>query len=164
MANEQNLKPSEYKLSREEAKRGGKASGKARKEKKEIRERLKIAMSLAAEPSVAAKLGGITGIDVKDNADVVVASILRGVMKSNPQMIDRLMEYTGESKRAETRDAELEIARQRLEVERMKAELEQEKQRLWKEAMKSAQESEQEDDGFIEALSGTVKDDWSDEA
>lgn len=34
MANEQNLKPGEYKLSQEEAKRGGIASGKARREKK----------------------------------------------------------------------------------------------------------------------------------
>lgn len=38
MANEQNLKPSEYKLSQEEAKRGGIASGQARRKKKEFRE------------------------------------------------------------------------------------------------------------------------------
>lgn len=34
MANEQNLRPGEYKLSLEEAKRGGKASGKKRRKKK----------------------------------------------------------------------------------------------------------------------------------
>ena len=34
MPNEQNLKPSEYKLSQDEAKKGGIASGKARREKK----------------------------------------------------------------------------------------------------------------------------------
>lgn len=38
MANEQNLRPSEYKLSREEAKKGGIASGKARRRKKSLKE------------------------------------------------------------------------------------------------------------------------------
>lgn len=38
MANEQNLRPGEYKLSQEEAKRGGIASGAARREKKRLRE------------------------------------------------------------------------------------------------------------------------------
>lgn len=38
MANEQNLRPAEYKLSVEEAKRGGIASGKARRVKKTLRE------------------------------------------------------------------------------------------------------------------------------
>ena len=38
MANEQNLRPSEYKLSREEAKKGGIASGKARRRKKTLKE------------------------------------------------------------------------------------------------------------------------------
>lgn len=38
MANEQNLRPSEYKLSQEEAKKGGINSGKARRRKKEFRE------------------------------------------------------------------------------------------------------------------------------
>jgi len=33
MANEQNLRPSEYKLSREEAKKGGIASGESRRRK-----------------------------------------------------------------------------------------------------------------------------------
>ena len=38
MANEQNLRPSEYKLSQEEAKKGGIASGKARRRKKTLKE------------------------------------------------------------------------------------------------------------------------------
>lgn len=38
MANEQNLKPSEYKFTQEEAKKGGINSGKARRRKKEFRE------------------------------------------------------------------------------------------------------------------------------
>ena len=40
MANEQNLRPSEYKLSQDEAKRGGIASGEARRRKRDIRKAL----------------------------------------------------------------------------------------------------------------------------
>lgn len=162
MANEKNLKP--IKLSHEEAVENGKKSGKARREKADVRKRLKAIMDLEAAPGVANKLEQITGIDVKDNADMVVASIMRGVMKSSPQMIQMFMEYTDQSKRDDQRDRELEIAKERLEIEKQKAELEAEKQRLWLEAVKNADKDEQADDGFIEALSGTVKDDWGDEA
>lgn len=42
MANEQNLRPSEYKLSVDEAKKGGIASGEARRRKRDIRKALEI--------------------------------------------------------------------------------------------------------------------------
>lgn len=42
MANEQNLKPSEYKLSQEEAKKGGIASGEARRQKRDLRKALEV--------------------------------------------------------------------------------------------------------------------------
>ena len=42
MANEQNLRPCEYKLSREEAKKGGINSGKARREKADLRRQMQI--------------------------------------------------------------------------------------------------------------------------
>lgn len=46
MANEQNLRPSEYRLTQEEAKRGGIASGKARGEKKMLRDALNMLLSM----------------------------------------------------------------------------------------------------------------------
>lgn len=42
MANEQNLRPSVYKLSQEEAKKGGIASGEARRAKRDLRKALEI--------------------------------------------------------------------------------------------------------------------------
>ena len=42
MANEQNLRPGEYKLSKEEAKKGGINSGKARREKATMRKTLEM--------------------------------------------------------------------------------------------------------------------------
>ena len=42
MPNEQNLRPSEYKLSQDEAKKGGIASGEARRKKKTLRELVEL--------------------------------------------------------------------------------------------------------------------------
>lgn len=42
MANEQNLRPCEYQLSREEAKKGGINSGKARREKADLRRQMQL--------------------------------------------------------------------------------------------------------------------------
>lgn len=45
MANEQNLRPSEYKLSQEEQKRGGIASGKARREKATLKKAMQVLLN-----------------------------------------------------------------------------------------------------------------------
>lgn len=50
MANEQNLRPSEYKLSQEEAKKGGIASGEARRKKKTLRELVELFGELGVNP------------------------------------------------------------------------------------------------------------------
>ena len=44
MANEQNLRPCEHKFTQEEAKKGGVASGEARRAKKSLREAMQILM------------------------------------------------------------------------------------------------------------------------
>lgn len=53
MANEQNLRPSEYKLSQEEAKKGGIASGEARRRKRDIR----LALEALLEKDITDKHG-----------------------------------------------------------------------------------------------------------
>lgn len=65
MANEQNLRPSEYKLSQEEAKRGGIASGKARRERADLRKQ----MQLWLETEVAKDKNGnpLTGAELMAN-------------------------------------------------------------------------------------------------
>ena len=50
MPNEQNLRPSEYKLSQDEAKKGGIASGKARRKKKTLRELVELFGELGVNP------------------------------------------------------------------------------------------------------------------
>lgn len=55
MANEQNLRPSEYQLSQEEAKRGGIASGEARRRKRDIR----LALEALLEKDITDKKGNV---------------------------------------------------------------------------------------------------------
>ena len=165
MANIDNLMPVRTKSeAREKGRNGGKASGKARKAKADLRERLKIVMEMEADPKVAAAMSK-TGIEVEDNLDVVIASMMKGVMKSNPQMTEKVLKLIGQdvTEAQKQAKAELEIEKARLEIERQK--LENEKQKIWLEAVKSQQGQADElpDDGFIEALKGTALGDWSNE-
>ena len=76
MANEQNLRPSEYKLSQEEAKKGGINSGKARREKRDRHKRIQDLFALAVkDPKLKQNLANM-GIDVT-NADLETAADAR---------------------------------------------------------------------------------------
>ena len=60
MANEQNLRPSEYKLTQEEQKKGGIASGEARRRKRDIR----MALEALLEKDYTDKNGNVmTGVE-----------------------------------------------------------------------------------------------------
>jgi hypothetical protein len=63
MANEQNLKPCEYKLSREEAKKGGLASAESRKKRKAIKEQMELLLSLPLKNEKAKKQLSELGIE-----------------------------------------------------------------------------------------------------
>ena len=76
MANEQNLRPGEYKLSQEEQKKGGINSGKARREKRDRHKRIQELFALAVkDPKLKANLEKM-GIDVTD-ADLETAADAR---------------------------------------------------------------------------------------
>ena len=157
MANIDNLRPSEYKFTQEDAKKGQENSAKARRRKKDLKERLKIVMEMQADPKVAAAMSK-TGIEVEDNLDVVIASMMKGVMKSNPQMTEKVLKLIGQdvTEAQKQAKAELEIERQQLENE---------KQKIWLEAVKAQQGQADElpDDGFIEALKGSALEDWNED-
>ena len=61
MANEQNLRPTEYKLSKEEAKKGGKKSGETRRKKADMRKAVENILN--SEYSVKGSEEKISGID-----------------------------------------------------------------------------------------------------
>lgn len=87
MANEKNLKPSEYKLSQEEAKRGGIASGEARRNKKLLRECLEILL----EKEMTDKSGKtVTG------AEALTAKLFAEAMKGNVKAFEVLRDTAGQ--------------------------------------------------------------------
>lgn len=65
MANEQNLRPSEYKLSQEEAKKGGIASGEARRRKRDIRLALEALLEKEYKGKDGKTLTGAEAIAIK---------------------------------------------------------------------------------------------------
>lgn len=83
MANEQNLRPGEYKLSLEEAKKGGIRSGEVRKEKATMRKTLEM---LLEEKSVK-------GVKYKD---LVTLGLIKGAVKGNAQNYKTIVEMLGE--------------------------------------------------------------------
>ena len=107
MANEQNLRPSEYKLSQEEAKKGGIASGKARREKKTIQKILADLLDSEIKDSpqfakLASKMGVESDKSVKDIFTMVC--LLNSVKSGNLGDLERLSKLLGEDKQNENAD------------------------------------------------------------
>lgn len=65
MANEQNLRPAEYKLSLEEAKKGGIASGEARRRKRDLRLAMEALLEKTYSTSEGTELSGAEAIALK---------------------------------------------------------------------------------------------------
>lgn len=87
MANEQNLHPSEYKLSQEEAKKGGINSGKARRERADLRKNLQI--WLESEVTKDKKGNPLTG------AEMMVAVAVKEMSKGNPKFWEMIRDTAG---------------------------------------------------------------------
>lgn len=99
MANEQNLRPSEYKLSQEEAKRGGINSAKARREKKTIQKILADLLDSEIKDSpqfakLASKMGVESDKSIKDIFTLVC--LLNSVKSGNLGDLERLSKLLGE--------------------------------------------------------------------
>ncbi len=87
MANEQNLRPGEYKLSQEEAKKGGIASGKARREKADLRRQLQVFLESEA---IKDKDGEpLTG------AELMVKVAVKEMSKGNPKFWELIRDTAG---------------------------------------------------------------------
>ena len=112
MANEQNLRPCAYQLSREEAKKGGKKSGEVRKQKADLR---KAAQGLL-EGKYTTKSGEvITGQEMLIRG--LIANLADPKGKQWAKAVDTIMALTSASRSEEQRK------RERLEVEILKAKL-----------------------------------------
>lgn len=94
MANEQNLKPSEYKLSQEEAKKGGKASGEARRRKRDLRLALEALLEKEYQGIDGKRLSGAEAIAIKQmekalKGDTKAFEVIRDTAGQKP--VDKVM-------------------------------------------------------------------------
>lgn len=88
MANEQNLRPCEYKLSQEEAKKGGKASAEARRKKRD----LKLAMQALLEADVKDKRTGET----MSGAEALALAQYRKAAKGDSKAFEIIRDTAGQ--------------------------------------------------------------------
>ena len=87
MANEQNLRPSEYKLSQEEAKKGGINSGKARREKADLKKQLQLFLEMNATTDKHGE--PLTG------AELMVKVAVKEMTKGNPKYWELIRDTAG---------------------------------------------------------------------
>ena len=146
---------------REMGKKGGKKSGEVRRAKATFRESLKLMMDETAPEKIRAAFDK-NGYDVTTHREAITAAILMGAMQGNPKMVDKALELLGEDYKMNARLDEVKIQKDRLKMEQEKVALEKAKAEAYMEALKNQQEAEMEDDGFMDALKGTAKEDWDD--
>lgn len=87
MANEQNLRPCEYHLSREEAKKGGKASVEARRKKRDLRAALELLLERETKDG---KGNTVTG------AQALTARLYAEALKGNVKAFEVLRDTVGQ--------------------------------------------------------------------
>ena len=98
MANIENLKPMEYELSREEAKKGGIKSGQVRKEKKLMKDCFKLLMSLPSKNDKLKSQIKSLGIEDEDitNQMAVTISMFQQALKGNVRASEFIQDTMGE--------------------------------------------------------------------
>lgn len=87
MANEQNLRPGEYKLSQEEAKKGGINSAKARREKRDLRK----ALEMLLEKDFTDKSGKVIS-----GTEAITAKLFEQAMKGNIKAFETIRSTVGQ--------------------------------------------------------------------
>jgi len=87
MANEQNLRPCEHKLTEEEAKKGGLASAEARRKKRDLR----LACQMMLEMDIKSKNG-----EIKSGAEAIVAAQMQKALKGDAKAFEVLRDTAGQ--------------------------------------------------------------------
>lgn len=153
MANDENLKPVRSESeARAKGKNGGVASGKSRRRKKAIMELTKDFLKRPASLESAKNFITESGIDDDTNAAALVASTFMESLSGNVNATKILLEIVGETAKEKRADNQDKRDKKRLEME-----VEEFKARQYN------ADEDIEDDGFLEALGSSSKEDWEDE-
>lgn len=115
---DENLRPGEYKLSQEEAKKGGIKSGQVRKQKKTVAEYLrKWADSEVSGEKNKKTLQALGLSEEATNRTLLVIPLIKKITQGDTKALQMALELLGEDKKKE-----LEIKKLRREIELLKAE------------------------------------------
>lgn len=87
MANEQNLRPGEYKLTVEEQKKGGVASGETRRRKRDLR----LALEMLLEKDFTDKHG-----NVLTGTEAITSELFKQAMKGNVKAFETIRSTVGQ--------------------------------------------------------------------
>lgn len=114
---DENLRPCEYKLSQEEAKKGGIRSGQVRRQKKTVAEYLKKWADSEVSEKDKKELEALGLSEEATNRTLLVVSLIQKASKGDTKALQMVLELLGEDKKKE-----LEIKKLRREIELLKAE------------------------------------------
>ena len=95
MPNKENLIPQAHVLTVEEASKGGKNSGEARRRKKTLRETAEIMLACELPPDVKRKLKS-NGLEAEDYKDAVIAAAIQSIIRGNSNMFGQFVKLMGE--------------------------------------------------------------------
>lgn len=114
---DENLRPCEYKLSQEEAKKGGIRSGQVRKQKKTVAEYLRKWADGEVSEKDKKALEALGLSEEATNRTLLVVPLIQKASKGDTKALQMALELLGEDKKKE-----LEIKKLRREIELLKAE------------------------------------------
>lgn len=114
---DENLRPCEYKLSQEEAKKGGIKSGQVRKQKKTVAEYLRKWADSEVSEKDKKVLQALGLSEEATNRTLLVIPLINKASKGDTKALQMILELLGEDKKKE-----LEIKKLRREIELLKAE------------------------------------------
>lgn len=114
---DENLRPCEYKLSQEEAKKGGIKSGQVRKQKKTVADYLKKWADGEVSEKNKKALEALGLSEEATNRTLLVVPLIQKASKGDTKALQMALELLGEDKKKE-----LEIKKLRREIELLKAE------------------------------------------
>ena len=113
MANEQNLRPGEYQLTQEEQKRGGKASGEARRRKANLRKAFREAMETTYHGKDGRELTG---------EEIVIQAIMANLADPKARNFGKSLEAAMTLLGAKESDTDEKIKKAQLEILKAQAE------------------------------------------
>lgn len=147
MANNENLIPFTSNQSREEAvkngRKGGKASGAARRRKADFRKTLNVI--LTAEVDLPEWTPVLEAMGLESTLETVInAAMVREAMQGNVKAYLAIKDILGQTSKSED-----DLAEQQLRMAAAKAK------------MGVDDEEDEQEDGFMDALRGTAEEDWA---